>query len=94
MTPAQAAMAVQEGALAALLLSMAVNPPAASGLESGNTALRRYAGLSGKIVPASEGRHALKIGAGLKVGAPLQVRPALEIGAGRQIAAGHVGRRG
>lgn len=30
MTPAQAAMAVQEGALAALLLSMAVSPPVAA----------------------------------------------------------------
>jgi 8-oxo-dGTP pyrophosphatase MutT (NUDIX family) len=30
MTPAQAAMAVQEGALAALLLSMAVSPPLAA----------------------------------------------------------------
>jgi 8-oxo-dGTP pyrophosphatase MutT (NUDIX family) len=30
MTPAQAAMAVQEGALAALLLSMAVRPPVAA----------------------------------------------------------------
>jgi 8-oxo-dGTP pyrophosphatase MutT (NUDIX family) len=38
MTPAQAAMAVREGALAALLLSMAVSPPAASGRESGNPA--------------------------------------------------------
>jgi hypothetical protein len=38
MTPAQAAMAVQEGALAALLLSMAVSPPVASSLESGNPA--------------------------------------------------------
>ena len=37
MTPAQAAMAVQEGALAALLLSMAVSPPAV-GRESGNPA--------------------------------------------------------
>jgi len=37
MMPAQAAMAVQEGALAALLLSMAVSPPVA-GLESGNSA--------------------------------------------------------
>ena len=38
MTPAQAAMAVREGALAALLLSMAVSPPSVSGRESGNPA--------------------------------------------------------
>jgi len=38
MTPAQAAMAVQEGTLAALLLSMAVRAPSVSGPESGNHA--------------------------------------------------------
>jgi 8-oxo-dGTP pyrophosphatase MutT (NUDIX family) len=43
MTPAQAAMAVQEGALAALLLSMAVSPPvAACKANRASTAHREY----------------------------------------------------
>jgi len=49
MTPTQAAMAVQEGALAALLLSMAVSPPSTTGRVTPSARIRPVDGKPARV---------------------------------------------
>jgi 8-oxo-dGTP pyrophosphatase MutT (NUDIX family) len=57
MTPAEAAMAVQEGALAALLLSMAVSPPVTTGRAAPSARIRPVDGNPARVSGSENRGH-------------------------------------